>query len=325
MTWDLEIGQEDSRTAIHSRHGGSTARGISAPAQSSARDNILLWWRPEHGESFGYLDGWTTDGTAFYFTGTGQRGDQRFESPNAENGRVRDHLTNGEHIRLLRYVSKNRVRYVTDLRLDSVDPWQWIDGLDSTMRTRRMIQFRFLAVDTIVVPIADRVRPPVATSAEPEILPGMPPAPVATDVEALSTKQFKRLFKARESLADRAEAILVHEFQAWLVHQHGLSATGLRIPYAAEGRNLRADLFITDPRVLVEAKATTARESIRMAIGQLLDYQRWMSPKPCSLLLTPDQPPPDMRDLLDSLSIAHAWREGAGDFSVAATATWLPA
>lgn len=323
MTWDLAVGDEDSRTEIQKRHRGSNARGISAPGRTTGLNDIMLWWRPEHGEGFGYLDGWTTDGTAFYFTGTGQRGDQRFEAPFAENGRVRDHVANGDHVRLLRYIGKNQVRYLGELRLDASESWKWIDGPDSTLRTRRMIQFRFLPVDDIELAASERVRSPVVTTAEAAVLPPVPPEPVATDVEALGGIQFKRLMKAREVLAERKESVLVHAFQSWLDTTLNLDSTGLRIPYRAEGRNLRADLFVTKPRILIEAKGTVARESIRMAIGQLLDYSRWVRPSPALMLLTPDRPPADMCDLLDSLDISYAWQVAVDVFEVSGTATLL--
>src|SRR5690348_2557771 len=269
MAWDLETGKDYKRTEIQEHHKGSTARGISAPGKATGLDSIMLWWRPEHGEGFGYQDGWTSDASAFYFTGTGQRGDQQFDAPFAENGRVRDHVANGDRIRLLRYVAKNTVRYIGELRLDPDAPFTWIDGLDSTLQTRKMIQFRFLPVGEIEVSDSERLRPLIIGELEASNLPLTPSEPTATDVEALGKKQFKRLVRARAILAERAESILVHAFQAWLLETHGLDATGLRIPYAVEGRNLRADLFIAAPGVLVEAKATAARESIRMAIGQL--------------------------------------------------------
>ncbi|MGR6967014.1 hypothetical protein ACU610_21370 [Geodermatophilus sp. URMC 61] len=110
-------------------------------------------------------------------------------------------------------------------------------------------------------------------------------------------------------MAQRIEARLVHDFRDWLVQEHGLAATGLRIPYAVEARSLRADLFITTPRVLVEAKASTAREHIRMAIGQLLDYQRWVKPTPNMCILTPGRPADDLLELLGELGIGAAWRK----------------
>lgn len=313
--WQMRLGDEDTRTSIQETYGGSPARGISAPAKASGLNDILLWWRPERGAAFGYEDGWTADGGAFYFSGMGQEGDQRFAVPYAENGRVRDHAATGDHIRLLRYVAKNTVRYLGELRLDVIDPWRWRDGYDKYGDLRRVIQFRFLPLGEVVRDPADPLHLPPGETAIPEAVREAPAAPSETAVEALGSDRFQRLVRAQRILAERKELRLVHTFRDWLSSAHGLAATGLRIPYAAEGRNLRADLFVTTPRVLVEAKSSAAREKIRLAIGQLLDYQRWIQPRPRMCVLVPAPPAEDMLDLLHALGIGAAWPDG-DDFNV---------
>lgn len=314
--WDVPLGARDQRTAIHSRHGGSESRGISAPGRTTGRHNIMLWWKPASGHEFGYADGWTADGSAFYFSGTGQFGDQRFGVPNAENGRVRDHLANGDAVRLLRYVGKNLVEYVAELRLDPQDPWRWVDGLDATQELRRMIQFRFLPVGKVLQFTEDAFHQPPGASVAVDDIAGVPAAPSETDVEALKKGEFKRLAQARGLIVVRRELVLVHAFRDWLATTYGISAEGLRIPYAVEGRDLRADLFLPTLNLLIEAKASVAREKVRLAIGQLLDYQRWVSPTPKLMILTPEQPAADMLDLLNGLGIAQAWRTAKDAFEV---------
>jgi hypothetical protein len=51
-----------------------------------------------------------------------------------------------------------------------------------------------------------------------------------------------------------------------------------------------ADLFNSATKELVEAKATTDRGAIRMAIGQLADYRRFVDDHP-----SPDPKDPNMR------------------------------
>lgn len=319
MPWDMDVGDEDSRTEIHRRHRGSHSRGISAPARDSGLDNILLWWSPARGETFGYADGWNERGDAFHFSGTGVEGDQRFGFPHQENVRVRDHAANGDQIRLLRYVGKNTVRYVGELRLDPVHPWSWRDGHDRFGELRRMIQFRLLPVGDVLRLQDDPVRmePNEAPHAEP--LPSELPESSKTDVERLGSPQFQRLVRAQTLISERRELRLVHEFREWLADVHRLEATGLRIPYRVEARELRADLFLSNPRVLIEAKSTTAREKIRLALGQLLDYRRWLDPPPRLCVLLPAEPPLDMLELLRSVDIACAWQEQEGGFSVVPT------
>lgn len=306
--WDLAVGQAATRTSLHARFGGSQSRGISAPAIGSGRHELMLWWRPEGGESFGYSDGWGVADSAFYFTGTGQVGDQRFEAPNSENGRVRDHHANGDAIRLLRYVGKNEVVYLGRFRLDPVDPWQWRDGPDRYGVTRKMIQFRLLPIVPALRSSDDPQREEPA--AAPTSIP-LDPVPVLTPVETLRSIDIEQVIEMQRRLSSRVELQLVHRFHEWLAARN-VASTGLLIPYAPERRNLRADLYLPVASTLVEAKATASRESLRMAIGQLLDYARWLTPRPRLLVLLPSTPSDDMIALLESLSIGVAWPNSAG-------------
>lgn len=306
--WQLGVGQRSTRTSLHERHGGSHSRGISAPARGSGRHDIMLWWRPGRGESFGYEDGWDTGGAAFYFTGTGQVGDQRFDSRNSENGRLRDHEANGDHIRLLRYVGDNEVVYVGQFRLDPADPWQWRDGPDRYGAIRKMIQFRLIPVEKPLRLEADPVRE--AEAQEPTLVP-LETAPRQTPIENLGAIHFEQMLKVQRRIARRSELQLLHHLQGWLAGC-GVESGGLLIPYAPERRNLRADLYLPLANTLVEAKANASRESVRMGIGQLLDYARWLKPKPRSLLLLPNAPPEDMVTLLESLTIGLASPSGDG-------------
>jgi hypothetical protein len=316
VAWNLALGDEQSRTDIQGRYGGSSSRGISAPASGSGNTDIMLWWKPEHGHAFGYVDGWTDDASSFYFTGTGQFGDQRFESPHAENGRVRDHVVNSDRVRLLRYVRKNWVRYTAELTLHPTEPWRWMDGPDGTGQIRRMIQFRFMAVDAESLTPDEVTRSPVLDRPRADPLPTSLPAPSKAVLEAMRTKQFKRLVLAREVVATRAEAQLVRDFSTWLQSAHGLSSSGLTIPYDPEGRNLRADLYIHSLEILVEAKSSSAREHLRTAIGQLLDYARYVSPRPRLMCLVPDRPADDMLMLFAELGVTVAWRWTDGSFKL---------
>jgi hypothetical protein len=268
----------------------------------------MLWWRPERGEAFGYRDGWSTSCDAFYFSGTGQVGDQRFEAPNAENGRVRDHVRNGDALRLVKYVGKNEVVYLGRLELDRADPWRWRDAPDRYGTTRKVIEFRLLPVGDVLREHDDPTRAePLDTITHVPV----PPVPAQTQVESLGSVVFEQVVAAQTRLARRHELELVHAFKGWL-EDRGAVTCGLVIPYAPERRNLRADLYLPDVATLVEAKASASRESVRTAIGQLLDYRRWIEPRPRLCLLVPTEVPPDMVSLLDSLSIGTAWPGGPG-------------
>ena len=71
--WNVEIGTQVSRAELQSKYDGSLGRGISAPAAGSGQRNIMLFWRPDHGEKWGYQDGWVPDGSRFFSQGWGRQ------------------------------------------------------------------------------------------------------------------------------------------------------------------------------------------------------------------------------------------------------------
>lgn len=74
---------------------------------------------------------------------------------------------------------------------------------------------------------------------------------------------------------------------------------------------LRCDLYDDIRKDLIEAKASAARESIRMAIGELADYRRFVKPRYVSVLL-PSRPEKDLENLLHTQGIFVIWRSGKG-------------
>lgn len=70
------------------------------------------------------------------------------------------------------------------------------------------------------------------------------------------------------------------------------------------GTRLVADAFDPKTNTLIEAKASADRTDVRMAIGQLLDYQRHLAPDANLAVLLPVQPSADLTALLQQLGIA---------------------
>jgi len=67
---------------------------------------------------------------------------------------------------------------------------------------------------------------------------------------------------------------------------------------------------IDETKTLIEAKASSKRSDIRMAIGQLMDYKRHHLPKPENLaVLLPTQPREDLIDLIFSQNIEIIFEE----------------
>jgi hypothetical protein len=90
----------------------------------------------------------------------------------------------------------------------------------------------------------------------------------------------------------------------WWTERHG-SDVVCRLEIRPEGvtEALYVDLFNEATNELVEAKATARREQIRMAIGQIGDYRRFVVSRPNCKVLLPEAPSPDLLDLLWSQRI----------------------
>ena len=83
----------------------------------------------------------------------------------------------------------------------------------------------------------------------------------------------------RKAIADRTaqpvsqpEGRLVEQFKDWLVEGGYQRPTAIKFPAGGGETWAEADLWIPEKTQLVEAKADATRESVRMAIGQVLDY-----------------------------------------------------
>jgi 5-methylcytosine-specific restriction protein A len=80
-------------------------------------------------------------------------------------------------------------------------------------------------------------------------------------------------------------------------------------------RPLFSDLFDTTADELYEAKGTATRNAVRLAIGQLFDYQRHLPSRTASLtVLLPERPADDLIDLLHACKIACVYENGRGIF-----------
>jgi hypothetical protein len=107
--------------------------------------------------------------------------------------------------------------------------------------------------------------------------------------------------------ADNIEAKLLCGYRNWLEKK------GRRLKVANyHNRRLQCDGCEVKRRNLIEAKASTSRENIRMAVGQLLDYAFLGKEKirnPNMAVLLPKEPDSDLVKWLRHLHISIIWRE----------------
>ena len=135
--------------------------------------------------------------------------------------------------------------------------------------------------------------------------------PQVIEVEQQHVETFRVSVQGQDTWATRREQSLVEAYTSHLrrnchrVKRH-------RYPLPGSGSGLVCDLVDETDHVLYEAKGNALRTSVRMAIGQLLDYLRFEeSPKSLAILL-PCEPAPDLIKLIHSVPASAVWRTKGG-------------
>lgn len=140
--------------------------------------------------------------------------------------------------------------------------------------------------------------------------PAGPAANTPVPVEQGAIEGYEVTTPTEVKLATRREAALVLDFQAHLEAQGDeVSRNRLQPP---EGAAIYTDLFNHTRGQLIEAKADASRLQVRMAIGQLADYERFIDGLKGKAVLLGARPHPDLGALLEAQGIAAIWRRGTG-------------
>ncbi|MCF8590380.1 hypothetical protein [Gordonia liuliyuniae] len=113
----------------------------------------------------------------------------------------------------------------------------------------------------------------------------------------------------RSVLAVRGEADLQGRLHAYLT-SIGHTVVRHRIR-TTDDVELFTDLYDETRDVLIEVKNDVQRQTLRMALGQILDYQRYVNAA-SSAVLVPVQPAGEMIALLGQYGVDVVWPHGAG-------------
>jgi hypothetical protein len=148
----------------------------------------------------------------------------------------------------------------------------------------------------------------------PEILLEADGMPIVFDVpvEAHHTTQYQTRTRVDSVTAVRREAELVMRYQRWS-RTNGHRVIGKDILLPGRTNPLRVDLYNLDNSELIEAKASSERDSVRLALGQVLDYARYVSHERRAVLL-PNRPDADLIDLLSSHGVSCLYEARDGIF-----------
>lgn len=286
----LTPGDRLRRREVHRRYGGRQQGGISPSREVPA---VMFFTDPATGHQHGYYDGWD-DNDLFNYVGEGQRGDQRFVQGNKA---------------ILRHSEDNRslegfaaagpdVTYLGEFEL--VDTYlrdAHETGDESTLR--QVIVFRLRPLNEIPV---DLPRAPITPSDKPTV-----------DQVAAEEQHTERSFVAPDRDAyeiERAEAKLVQQYRRHL-ESRGHRVSRLRIIPPSEVAPLYSDLWDETAQELIEAKGSVTRDQLRQAVGQLLDYGRFVQATTRTVLV-PTRPRPDLRAYLREVGVQVIYPSESG-------------
>lgn len=214
------------------------------------------------------------------------------------NASIRRHEEEGRALRLF-WGARGTVTYLDEFTLDPVEPWYETDAPESLAagldrKIRKVIVFRLRP--TTVEP-----HRPTSGLAEAGFKAGLQTIPV----ESRWTEKAFVNPSGQSYEADRTEAVLVEKLAQFL-RARGLSICRQKIVPEGERKPLFTDLYVKELNLIVEAKGSTTRESVRMAIGQLVDYSRSFQ-APNRAILLPSQPRKDLVAVAASHGIVVIW------------------
>jgi hypothetical protein len=291
----LVPGQGIRRSDLHERYGGRRQGGISPSKQSS---NVFLFSDRISGAARDYVyDGQHEDGY-YHFTGEGQHGDQRMAQGNRA---IRDHREEGRELHLFdldgalaTYLGE--FEYVDDYSADAPEP--------GGGHERKVIVFRLERI-TGEGPLAPSRIGQFGDD-------GMLTIPVEQHLtERIVAEPNREPYEA-----ERREQPLVVAY-ANALRAQGHTVNRLQLRPAGEAAPIICDLFDATSNTLVEAKGSVSRNAIRMAVGQLADYSRFIDANSKKAILVPEKPRPDLLDLASRQEIDVIWPAEDGGFETA--------
>lgn len=192
----------------------------------------------------------------------------------------------------------------------AIDPHYEGRGLRSFTRRDQQIWDTYAADEDRLAAAVEAIRdgqgPP--DSGEPA---STEPTVEVVPIEEQHVETFSVTSTGKQSTAHRSEQTLVHAFRD---HQESQGHTIERHKYGPSGSPsaLYCDLVDLTAGVLYEAKSDVKRTSVRMAIGQLLDYRRFEPGDMQLAILLPRKPTQDIIDLILSVPATVVWRTAEG-------------
>jgi hypothetical protein len=189
-------------------------------------------------------------------------------------------------------------RHLGRFEVDAEQPYYIADAPDASGNMRTVIVFR--------------LRPVGAT------VPDGPRLPVTPLTETRITKASQiPVAHVRRQPQESTSNILRRLTMDYASHLRGLGreVVSAQVRVKGETRIARVDLLDATENRLIEVRHNSTRQSVRGAIGALMDYRRFFDPTPTLALLVPAAPREDLLDLCASLCIEVVWPNPEGGFT----------
>ena len=190
----------------------------------------------------------------------------------------------------------------------AIDPNYRGRGLTRAGKRDAEVWDRYASDEDTLAEIAEAIR---EGRGLPSVQPAQPTRVHAIEVEAQHVEQFRVTAPTQDIVATRREQSLVLSYGYYLKGL-GHQVTRHKYPLHGSGPALVSDLVDETDHVLYEAKGDVRRTSVRMAIGQLLDYRRFEPPSMGLAILLPRQPAKDLLGLIRSIPASVVWQTKDG-------------
>ncbi|MFE7610516.1 hypothetical protein [Streptomyces celluloflavus] len=298
-------------------------------------------------------------GAVFEYTGAGKSDDQTFDGiAGSGNRAILRHAEQDRVLRVFTRVGKlpgsdtKTHRYLGTFTLDGMEPYVWRRAHDEDGQERNVIVFRLRQEGAVqrseqdVIPAANETTAefvpfravtaamfqsaPATSGALPlpkqRVRKGSSARKAAPNAETSGTFVVPEAFSTKLSVraASAATVAVRHEAELTQAYKDHLDSFGhqtgaFQIKVKGLTSTLRTDLYDATDHVLYEAKGSNSREDVRMALGQILDYSRYVKTpehdgEPKRVILLPAAPPADMYTLLDRHDVGVAYRADDGSF-----------
>ncbi|MEU6376912.1 hypothetical protein [Streptomyces sp. NPDC046909] len=320
QTSGFRPGQILKRTEIHPVLGGSGFAGICPAIE---KKNVLIFSDSKVGERYGYRDGWLAEdddiGPIFTYTGVGKRGDQALEGGNKA---ILEHADKGRTLHLFVAVGKapgSEARthlYVGTFKLDTRKPFDIREATDELGANRNVIVFRLRPTGPCIrreedtLPRANTVRSRFNRTA------------------AKLTRTYRRQRRQHVQLSDVERVAAARDDLADTFEESSLAAGEtigqLEVTMRDATAQLMVELYNPTSNTVYEPAGSAASESIAEAMTQLLLARHHLRSvahsQPLHLMvLSPELPREDLRNLLAEHGIGVVYRNETGGFSEFAT------